>query len=163
YTPMIPLNPEDSGIPGAVLTYQLKNRSDKPVEVSLVGSLYNAVGGVHKDVFGGANSPEGGQNVNEYRKDGELNGLYMYSNKFAECDLHYANMSLAPTHQNVTYKRVWYRGGWFDFMHDFWDDLVEDGKLTDLGYEDPSTDKHSDSGSLALHDTLQSGETKSFT
>ena len=49
FTPLIPLNPEDSGIPCAALTYTVTNISDQPIDVTLVGSLCNPVGGVQLD------------------------------------------------------------------------------------------------------------------
>jgi non-lysosomal glucosylceramidase len=44
YTPFIPLNPEDSGIPTAIFKFKLRNTSSKRVNASLVGSIFNAVG-----------------------------------------------------------------------------------------------------------------------
>jgi non-lysosomal glucosylceramidase len=163
YTPMIPLNPEDSGIPCAILTYQVTNTTEKVVETTVVGSMINPVGGISYDAFGNLNPVACGANMNEYKKEDQLSGLYMYSNKYASDDLLYGNMTLATTNRNTTAKRAWLRGAWFDFLQEFWDDFSVDGRLNDLGY-DTATDEHkTDTGSLGIYETLQPGETKRFT
>jgi non-lysosomal glucosylceramidase len=162
YTPLIPLQPEQSGIPGAVLTYNVTNVTAKPVEVTVAGSLINPVGGISYDVFGNLNPAGCGGNVNEYRSDDSISGLFMYSNKYPEGDLKYGNMTLATPSRNTTYKRAWLRGAWFDFLQEFWDDFKEDGRLNDLGFETPTEDRRTDTGSLGISETLAPGETKPF-
>ena len=51
FTPFIPLNADDSGIPGAFLSYKVKNASDRRVSVSIMGSLPNVVGFKGFDAF----------------------------------------------------------------------------------------------------------------
>lgn len=162
FTPLIPLNPDDSGIPGAVLTYRVTNTSDQPVETTIVGSIINPVGGISYDKFGNLSTTGCGHNVNEYKAEAGLSGLYLYSDKYPSGDLQYGNMSLATTNQNTTYKSAWLRGPWFDFLQEFWDDFAEDGRLHDLGYETPSEDHRTDTGSLGVYETLAPGETKQF-
>ncbi|NRF95874.1 hypothetical protein HQN89_34250 [Paenibacillus frigoriresistens] len=162
YTPFIPLNPKDSGIPGAVLRYHVTNTSNKPVEVTIAGSIINPVGGISYDKFDNLNSSDAGQNVNEYRTEEQVNGLYLYSNKYQSDELHYGNLSLVTTNRNVTYKRAWLRGAWFDFLQEFWDDFMEDGRFTDLGYEAPTEDGKTDTGTLGVCETLVPGETKTI-
>ncbi|MBN1911479.1 MAG: hypothetical protein JW818_17180 [Pirellulales bacterium] len=43
FSPFIPLNCRDSAMPVTVLRYELTNRSEEPIDVSLVGWLQNAV------------------------------------------------------------------------------------------------------------------------
>jgi len=43
FSPFIPLNPDDSGLPVTVLRFTVKNLSAKPVQVELLGQLQNAV------------------------------------------------------------------------------------------------------------------------
>ncbi len=161
FTPLIPLNPDDSGIPCASLTYTVRNVSDQPVTLTLVGSLCNPVGGVQFDPFMNIAQSKRGKTKNEYRDEAQLRGLFMYSDEIPAGDLSYGNMTLATTHPNVTVKPSWLRSGWWDFLQDFWDDLA-DGDLTDLGYGDPSQDGRPDTGSLGVRAELAPGEAQSF-
>jgi uncharacterized protein (DUF608 family) len=162
YTPLIPLNPDDSGIPCAILTFTLKNTATEAVKLTLVGSLANATAEPQTDVFGNIQANKSGQNVNEFREDAPLRGLYFYSLGMPADHLAYGSMALITDHPQVTVKPAWLRGAWYDYLREFWDDLVEDGLLTDLGYNSPSADRRPDTGSLGLLDTLQPGETKTY-
>ncbi len=77
-------------------------------------------------------------------------------------ELGYGDLSLTTTHPNITTKRAWLRGGWYDFLREFWNDLVDDGELTDLGYETPSETGKTDTGSLGLLDTLPAGASATY-
>ncbi|RAP77791.1 GH116 family glycosyl-hydrolase [Paenibacillus montanisoli] len=162
FTPFIPLNVDDSGIPGAYLTYQVTNTSDKPVDVTIAGSLMNPIGGLGYDSFGNLDVRNAGGNRNEFRQAGSFSGLQFSSDAFSEGDLNYGSMSLVTTNPKVTCKRAWLRGAWYDFLQEFWDDLAEDGRLNDLGYDTPSEKNRTDTGSLGVYETLAPGETKLF-
>lgn len=162
FTPLVPLNPEDSGIPCAILTYHITNREQEPVKLSLVGSMINAVGGVHADPFKNLGPNVVGQPENTFRVERPVQGLFFSANKIAPDDLRYGSMSLVTDHADVTVKPAWLRGSWYDFLHDFWDDFVDDGLLDDLHYQEPPENNKPDTGSLGLVDTLAPGEQKSF-
>ncbi|MFC4811272.1 GH116 family glycosyl-hydrolase [Paenibacillus sp. GCM10023250] len=163
FTPMIPLDPENSGIPAASLTYTVTNTGDRPAEVVIAGSLINPVGGLTYDKFGNLHyAMPCGRNVNAFRRDADVSGLRFSSEKWAPGDLNCGSLSLMTTAPQLTVKRAWLRGAWFDFLQEFWDDFASDGRLTDLGYEDPSADGKTDTGSLGIVETLQPGETKTF-
>jgi non-lysosomal glucosylceramidase len=161
YTPLIPHEPEDSGIPCAVLTYTIKNICSEPVEVTVVGSLTNLVGYTGVDQFG-ALKPEGlGGNINEFREEPGVRGLYLWSQKYKQADVLHGSLALVTTNPSITSKRHWLRSGWWDLLREFWDDL-QDGELTDLGYTDPSPEGKTDVASLAAVETINPGEEKVF-
>ncbi|MBB6731997.1 GH116 family glycosyl-hydrolase [Cohnella zeiphila] len=163
FTPMIPLDAENSGIPGAYLTYRITNTGDRPAEVVVAGSLMNPVGGIEYDRFGNLRGDMPcGRNVNDFRREDALSGLYLHSFKWKPDDLKYGNVALLTTGRNVTYKRAWLRGAWYDFLQEFWDDFTADGRLTDLGYEEPSAEHATDTGSIGVIERLEPGETKAF-
>ncbi len=162
YTPLVPLNPDDSGIPCAILKYTVTNTSSQPVTLTVVGSLINPVGGIAFDPFSNIAAGGTGLNVNEYKDDGDLRGMYLYSEKYGAGEMLYGNMSLTTPNTDVTTKRAWLRGGWYDYLREFWNDFSKDGKLTDLGYETPSDDGKTDTASLGLCGTLQPGETGEY-
>jgi non-lysosomal glucosylceramidase len=168
YTPLVPLNPDDSGLPVAILTYTLTNTSAVPVDLTLVGSLANPIGGYTVDRFGNPAAGGLGQNINEVREeqlagsDNSLKGLLLRSEQFPRDSIAFGELALATDHPRVTAKRAWMRGAWWDFLQEFWDDLADDGLLTDLGYTDPTPMGRTDTGSLGLLDTLQPGERRSY-
>jgi uncharacterized protein (DUF608 family) len=162
YTPFVPLDPDDSGLPCAILAYTVTNTSASQVELTLAGSLFNPVGGVAFDRFGNMMPGGLGGNLNEARSDGALRGLLLRSTKYGADRLEYGELALASDHERVTTKRAWMRGAWWDFLQEFWDDFADDGLLTDLGYETPSDDGRSDTCSLGLLDTLEPGATQTY-
>ncbi len=162
FTPLIPLNPEDSGLPGAYLTYVVTNTSDRPVAVSIAGSIMNPIGGLERNAFGHASVRGGGHNVNKFRQDDGLSGLFLRSEMWSPNDLSYGDLSLVTTEQAVTSKRVWLRSSWWDWLREFWDDFSSDGRLEDLGYETSSKEGETDTGSVAVSRTLLPGETQEF-
>ena len=129
FTPFIPLNADDSGIPATIIRYTVTNTCDAPVETSLVGSLGNICGtDGRKNEFG--NFKGMNEVVNEYRDDGWVKGIFLKpDDSFDTNDRHYTNMALMTTGDNVTAKASWLPVAWFDHLQDFWDDFTEDGRL----------------------------------
>lgn len=162
YTPLIPLNASDSGIPCAILTYSVTNTSSAAVSISIAGSICNPAGGINFDTFGNLSPLTVGKSVNAFRDSQNLRGLYFSASGVADDHLLYGNLSLTTTHPNVSVKPVWRRGSWWDFLREFWDDFTEDGLLNDLGYTEPAPIGKPETGSMALVDTLQAGETRSY-
>lgn len=160
FTPLIPLNPEDSGIPCAIFTFTLANTTDQPVDLTLVGSLGNMVGDLQFDAFGNPRSRDAGRRINEFWQDDALRGVVFRAENIAPDSLHFGNLVLATDHDPVTHKPAWLRGAWWDYLQDFWDDLAADGVLDDLGYATPT--EGIDTGSLGVIDTLAPGATQTY-
>ena len=154
YSPFIPMNADESGLPIAVLYYTVANISDKPVDVSLVGSLFNPVGYRGSGPFIGEHL---GGNVNEYFDDGLVRGLRMGSDKYPADSPRYGTMALSTPWSDVFHQAASLRAGWFDAMHDFWDHFSADGTLPEREYP-PSADGSSDVGSLGLRAHLEPGD-----
>ncbi len=163
FTPLIPLNPEDSGIPCAIFTYTLTNPTDKPAEIALAFSLANPIGGIQYDRFFNINPSKRGRTINHVRQTDGLRGVDLRVEDIAPNDLDYGSLSLVTTHSDVSIKPAWLRGGWYDYLREFWDDFTKNERLTDLGYTGASPDGKPDSASLAVHDTLPAGESRSYT
>lgn len=159
FTPFVPLNPDDSGLPCALLRYRVRNVSSEAVDVTVAGSIMNPVGSGAEPNQPGDMS---GRQINEVRDTGCLRGLFMHSAKVPHDHLLYGNLALATPATEVTLKPYWLRGAWFDELQDFWQDLVSDGRFTDLGYCEPSPDKKNATGSLGIYARLHPGEEKEF-
>jgi uncharacterized protein (DUF608 family) len=154
YSPFIPGNADDSGLPIAVLHWQIANDSDKTVEVSLAGSLPNCIGSDGRDRFIGEAL---GQNVNTWIDEPEVRGLMFTSNKYDADAPVYGSMALTTSWPNVWRQSCWLRVGWFDREQDFWDNFSATGRLEERNYG-PSNEGHSDIGTLGLRVTLAPGE-----
>jgi len=130
FTPFIPLNADDSGIPVVSLKYKVKNISKKDIEVSLAGSLANAVGFDGYDRVGCRLKTITKRSINDFVKKGKLKGIFMSAEDIDQQDLKFGNMYIATTDEKVSYKSEWLEGGFFDGLQEFWDDFSFDGVIS---------------------------------
>ena len=138
YTPLIPLNPDDSGLPCAVLSYHPRpTRPITPVDVTLVGSLCNPIGGVAFDAFGNLAAPAWAitSTPSATRPAARACSCRRSSSPPTTCA--HGSLALVTTHAARHGQAAWLRGQWFDDLQEFWDDLSADGRLTALGYDTP--------------------------
>ncbi|MCC7193743.1 MAG: hypothetical protein IT444_13285 [Phycisphaeraceae bacterium] len=137
FNPFVPGDTEASGIPIAVLRYVLKNKTDKPLTATVAGSMENFIGCDGK-------GSRGDNNVNEYRtsasesKNG-VRGIFMRSVGLDAKNEFNGTLSLGTTATSgVSYRLAWSPQGWGAGKIDFWDDLTDDGRLTDPPTPDSS-------------------------
>ncbi|MCD7736896.1 MAG: non-lysosomal glucosylceramidase [Lachnospiraceae bacterium] len=128
YTPFIPLNADDSGIPAAIIKYRVKNPTDKPIDVAVCGTMANVVGFDGYDVFNNVKLVD--EVKNEYRESEGLRVLYYTAKHLKETDMKFGSMSISTTNANQVTAKKWLHGQWTDNAQDFWDDFSSDGKLT---------------------------------
>ncbi|HHY81859.1 MAG TPA: hypothetical protein GX505_04165 [Clostridiales bacterium] len=163
FTPFIPLNEKDSGIPCAILKYKVKNLTDRKVNITVIGSIPNAAGFNGFSPFGAPRVEYAKGNTNEFRKEGSLSGVYMYTTGLEKSHLKYGNMSLATNAPNVTVKPNWYVGDWFDAMTELWDNFSLSGRLEYESTAGPSSfDNPYRIGSIGAYDMLEAHEEKEF-
>lgn len=129
YTPFIPLNADDSGIPTAIIKYKVKNPTNKPVDVSVAGTMANVVGFDGYDVFNNVKLVDEVQN--EYKEENGMKGWYYTAKNLKETDMKFGSMSIVTTNQNQVSKKKWLHGQWTDNAQDFWDDFSSDGRLSE--------------------------------
>ncbi len=101
YTPLLPLNPEDSGLPCAILTYTITNRSPSEVHLTVVGSIVNPVGGIQFDQYLNIAANKKRQSVNNARYDEGMRGLLMHTTGIDPNDLDFGSIGLATDHPDV--------------------------------------------------------------
>lgn len=164
FNPLIPCDAESSGIPIAVLCYEVKNLSESPIEVSVCGSIRNFVG---KDGskfvtdWKGDYIPVGcAENKNMYKSEAGLNGIYFYSEGVEKTDPAYGNMSLVTDSSGfVTYRTSSKADNWSNGILNFWDDFSTDGELDEMSeqYDDDPM------ASLSVKKLLSPGKTEYFT
>jgi non-lysosomal glucosylceramidase len=166
FTPFIPLNVKDSSLPAAVIRYRVKNEGETVKEVSIAGSLANAVGFGGYNIFGDFWVKKPG--LNTLKQTSGLQGLYYTCPDLAEDDLSYGSMALATPDTEISAKPTWMLGGWFDCIHNFWDDFTADGRL-DENVDNRAVSSRLGStpnlriGSLAIHKAIAPGKEETFT
>jgi uncharacterized protein (DUF608 family) len=155
YNPYVPLSPEKSGIPAAVFNWKIKNNSDSPITVSVAFSMMNPIKTKDKN-----NNLSFGKNLNQYIDDGSIHGVKMSTNRAKPDDLEHGSISFVTTDKNVEVQTRWYRGGWWDNAHIFWDDFADDGRIQQTKDTLESEEGRSDVASLLVHTELAPGEEK---
>lgn len=166
YNPFIPGDAEASGIPIAILQYEIENVSNEAVDVSVSGNMRNFIGKdghEHTSDWKGDFIPIGANdNRNEFRTTGQFSGIYMYSEGVSKDSPAWGTMALStPAEENakISYRTSSAQNSWGNALLDFWDDFSHDGILTEkekLIDDDPMA-------SLAVSKTLLPGERKTFT
>lgn len=121
FTPFVPLDCEASGIPGAVIRYHVRNLSDGDLDVSVVGSMPNAVGFHGYDVFG--NLKLDGEVSNEQRDGRHGHGLF-YTSALPPGSERFGSMAFATTEDDAMFRPAWLQGQWTDNAQDFWNDFT---------------------------------------
>lgn len=146
FSPFIPLDPEDSGLPAAWLTTILDNPLEVPVEVVLYANLENRVG-----------SPDVGGGRVEYFDAGSVRGLRMSSTRHPVDSPRHGTLVLATPHRTVLAQTHWLAGpdGWFMPLQDFWDQVSTDGfrEMRDVSVREDGCDV----GSLGLRAMIPAG------
>lgn len=164
FNPLIPCDSETSGLPIAILSYEVTNISQSAVEVAVCGSIRNFIGkdgSKFKTDWKGDYIPVGCKdNRNVYKSENGISGIYFYSDGVENNDPAYGNISLTTSeNKGITYRTSSKADIWNNGILSFWDDFCEDGELTELAQQydcDPMA-------SLAVKKIINPGETEFFT
>ncbi|MGH2387916.1 MAG: GH116 family glycosyl-hydrolase, partial [Chloroflexota bacterium] len=87
FTPFVPLDADESGIPCAVFQWTLTNRSAEAVKATIVGSMLNPAVFSGTDEFGNLRSFPHGETRNVWRGDDRANGVVFEGPEVADTDL----------------------------------------------------------------------------
>lgn len=163
FTPFIPLNTNDSSIPTGIMRYRIKNNSSGRMKISVVGSLANTTTLKSYSRTTWKRYFTAGKVVNEYKDDGTIRGLFFHPEDLSQDSLYYGTMALTTRAKDISYKRSWLCGGWWDGLQDMWDDFCTDGRMepesvyTQLDVK-PEHFQGDQVGSLAIHAELEPNE-----
>lgn len=165
FSPLIPTNPDDSGIPAISIKYVVKNVSGKKCEVSVCQTQSNLTSQDGFDLFNNMIIPD--TQHNEFFEDGELHGI-LFSSSAPKGSTRYGTMAIATNDSSYSAKPEWLVGGWCDGIHDFVDEFRKDGTLSLKSR--PSEDKEASlefvsplrTGSLAVKHVLEPNEEREF-
>ena len=137
FNPLVPGDSETSGLPLAILCYEVTNTSESPVDVAVCGSIRNFIGkdGSKFDTdWKGDYVPKGcKENKNVYKSGSGIRGIYFYSDGVDKADPAYGNMSLTTNaSEGITYRTSSKADQWSNGILNFWDDFGADGELTEF-------------------------------
>jgi len=151
WNPFIPLNVKDSALPVAIFEWTFTNPTDAPVEISLAASMSNPLTKADEE-----RRRTGKGSTNTYRRTDGLRGISMSHPEADPEPPDAGTLSLTTTWADLDVQTRWYRGGWWDKCHLFWDDFSDDGRLRPVLDADPAP-RDGDVCSLALHAAVPAG------
>lgn len=158
FSPFIPLDPDESGLPVAILRYRVANPGGSEAKVSIAFSIDNPLK-VTRDE-GGAATLHTDSRQNDYRADGPLAGLVFSNPGLAAGHPMQGDFVLSAASiegGELSYWRGWPQSRWWNAPMLFWDGFGDDGAL---GAE-PSP--HGSVGSLCLKRTIPAGHSATYT
>lgn len=164
FNPFIPGNAEASGLPIAVLSYEVTNSTTRQIEVAICGSMRNFIGkdgSKFQTDWKGDYIPVGVKNnKNKYIESDIMRGIYLYSDGVDKKDPAWGTIALTTqATDGVTFRTSSKANDWNNGILNFWDDFSADGVLTERGVskdEDPMA-------SLSVKKTIKPQSTETFT
>jgi uncharacterized protein (DUF608 family) len=134
FSPFIPHDAEDSGLPVAILRYRLHNPGKVTAKVGIAFSIDNPVHGAPENNSGAAEARKSDGRSNEYRSEAGLDGLVMSNSAISADDPRFGSFvvgALAEKKAHTTYWRGWPKGRWWNSPLLFWDSFSRDGAFLD--------------------------------
>ena len=163
FTPFIPLEPDDSGLPVAILRYTLRSRSKQPIRASLAFSLENPIGYDGVARIPTKNHPAFGRNLSEFVQGSGFRGLKLISSKYPVDDPRFGSMALVTSAETTSHLLRWSGGEWWDDFHAWWDEFSETGRFATPGTPRPSADGATDISTLVAEAEIKPGNRQDVT
>lgn len=152
FSPFIPHDAEDSGLPVAMLHYRVTNPGPLAAKVSIALSIENPV-------LAAALGTASDQRSNEYRNQQGINGLFMTNRGIPSDNPMSGSFVLAtmPTAgMAISYWNGWPQGRWWNAPLLFWDQFSKEGRLA------AQPEPHNAVGSLCLQTAISPGQAADF-
>ena len=131
FSPFIPHDPDESGLPVAILRYRLHNPGRTSAKVGIAFSIENPV--EHRQQAS-SDTATPDSRVNEYRQEDVLHGLMMSNPGIPATDPRYGSFALTvlpSANSRTTYWRGWPKSRWWNAPMLFWDQFSKGGTLLD--------------------------------
>jgi len=154
FSPFIPLNAKDSGLPAVLFIFTLRNLSSRPVKASLAATLQNAVGWDGVSPITGVESPCYGGNRNSSLRLNGLTAIHLSNSAVPVESLGWGEMTLAALSEEATCLAAWDRLGYF------WHVFSTTGALDGPREAGPSGQGRTMNCALAVPLELKPGESK---
>jgi non-lysosomal glucosylceramidase len=166
FNPFIPGDALSSGIPIAIIRYEITNKTNQPLTIAVAGSLDNFIGMDGSVVeFNNWNRSINllgtKSNHNQFRQSKELAGIYMTSDSVDHDSDAWGTMALTTpanvADYNISYRTQFSPKGWNDNITDMWDDFSDDGVFKDVQFDQKVNDPRA---ALSVKLQLAAHETK---
>jgi uncharacterized protein (DUF608 family) len=159
FSPFIPHDPDNSGLPVAVLRYRVSNPGPRPAQVAIAFSIDNPVRG--RSRIEDAAHPRDENRLNEFRSGNGLAGLIMSNPDLAKNEPTHAMagefvLAAIPGTGAISHWNGWPKGRWWNAPLLFWDQFSATGELG----EPPAA--QNTVGALCLKKTIAPGESAEF-
>jgi uncharacterized protein (DUF608 family) len=147
FSPFIPLDETNSGIPCAIIEYRIQNNTAEPISFEFSYHLGH---------------PAHGQTGDKGTRNAKLPGVGVhFTNRDKPNAATFGGGALGVIGHTPKIKTMWFRGGWFDAMGALWREVStgsfkENDALPDVGFEGVN------GGSIALEKTLNPGESITY-
>jgi non-lysosomal glucosylceramidase len=143
FNPFIPGDPLASGIPIAIIRYEVRNKTGSPLTVAIGGALDNFIGmdGSKADIdpfdrslilLGAKN------NRNIFKSSSTLAGIYMMSDSVDGDSNAWGTIALTTPEidkgYTISYRTEFDPKGWNANINDMWDDFSDDGQFRDTSF-----------------------------
>ena len=169
FNPLIPGDSESSGLPIAILSYEVTNTSGEALEVAVCGAIRNFIGKDGQDYrldWKGDRIPVGADhNKNEYREAGHVKGIYYSTEGVDPEDKAWGNFCLSTDSPGkVTFRTFTVDNNWSNAMLNFWDDFSDDGLISNpvASIRHSVGNDQDPMGALSVKAVLKPGETRNF-
>lgn len=167
FNPLVPGDPDASGIPVAIIRYEVHNKTNSTLTVAVAGTINNFIGmdasRYEVSDFNKATYYTGAKkNRNEFRNTSTLAGLYMTSDSVDKTLDSWGTIALTTRPDNantLTFRRELSPKGWNANITDMWDDFSDDGMFRDVTFKSGSD---SPRGGLSVKTQLAANETKTI-
>ncbi len=142
FNPFVPADADASGIPIAIIRYEIRNKTNSPLTVSVAGVMDNFVGmdgsNLEFDSFTRTVFPVGTKkNINTFQESGNLKGIYMSSDSVNHDASAWGTIALTTAEPGtVTYRTQFDPKGWNSNVNDMWDDISDDGQFTERHFQE---------------------------
>lgn len=146
FNPFIPLDEDASSLPAAFYTVSITNTQEEAIDYTYALSLGNPYPGAH---------------VSRLIRTGVMTAIQAENDVDDPENDYYSRLMMAvDAKETVSFQQNWFRGSWFDDLSMYWHDFTTPGPLKDRVYESDSKSEEATTSTLAVHATLQPGETR---
>ena len=122
------MNDKDSSIPAAFFEFSVKNTTREPLVYTVAFTVQNP----HpKDC-----------SVNSHKSIGEISCIQLGTAGHAKDDPAYGDLAVATDCGPSSHQEYWFRGGWFDNLGIYWQDLTRPGEFKNRSYDSPGANDH---------------------